>query len=272
MGVAWPCPWNIELNSEVAAMRDGKHQELDRIRDVYGGYAGRATARWSITNAGNSAARAEYGRLTSVALVAASATPLASQELLEIGCGSGSILRLLLEHGAKEDLLWGLDLIHDRAVAAARSLPRAAVQTGNAEQLPYPSGYFDAVLMFGVLSSILDPRMQANIVREACRVTKPDGSIIVYDFRVPNPFNRATRPVSRTRIRRLFSSMEVIVRSMTVAPLLSRHLGKLTPRLYPILTSLPALHTHHLALIRRTAPAKAAELLRAGFIALRTAR
>jgi ubiquinone/menaquinone biosynthesis C-methylase UbiE len=252
-------------------VRDRK-QELDRIRDVYRTYAKQAASRWSTTNSGNRAARAEYGRLTSLALTAASATPLGGQRLLEVGCGSGGILRLLLEQGANKDLLWGLDLIHDRAVAAARSLPGAAIQTGNAECLPYPSGYFDAVLMFGVLSSVLDPQMQANIARETSRVITPDGSILVYDVRVPNPFNRATRPLSRRNIVSLFSPMGVMIRSMTLVPLVARRLGKFAPRLYPILTSLPVLRTHHLALIRRTAPAKAAELLEAGFVVLQPAR
>ena len=60
-------------------------------------------------------------------------------------------------------------------------IPISNLTIGNGEELPYGNGTFDLVLLFSVLTSILDPRVQANLAAEARRVLRPGGAILWYD-------------------------------------------------------------------------------------------
>lgn len=112
--------------------------------------------------------------------------PLASiggRRVLEIGCGSGGASVVMCGHGA--DVVAG-DLSIDRCANALRmhaaslwaDRPFAAVQL-DAERLPFPDGYFDAVFSNGVLHHTSDT---AGAIREVHRVLKPGGvaAIMLY--------------------------------------------------------------------------------------------
>lgn len=69
---------------------------------------------------------------------------------LDLGCGQGY---LLAEVDALEK--YGTDISH-KALLAARSKTDAELCQGFAEQLPYPSEYFDVISSIGVMTHLID--------------------------------------------------------------------------------------------------------------------
>jgi SAM-dependent methyltransferase len=228
--------------------------EVDRIAAVYRGYArdGAPDGRWSPANAGNRAIVAErHGAIGE--LLARRRPPLGEARVLEIGCGNGDVLASLEALGARRERLLGVDLLPDLVAAACARHPGIRFEHGNAEALDLPAGAVDLVLLFTVLTSILDDGMARRLAAEVDRVLAPGGAVVWYDFRVDNPWNRHVRGMGRTAIRSLFPGYATHLRSLTVLPPLARRLGRATPWAYPVLARIPALRTHYLGLLQKPA-------------------
>lgn len=115
-----------------------------------------------------------FGQDRRMALVA-SHVPLEGKRILDIGCGLGMYVRKFREFS--EDV-WGIDVEFDRVKTGGRSLPNLAVAKG--ENLPFADNSFDVVFLHEVLEHVDD---DAQTVREACRVARPGGHVVIY---VPN--------------------------------------------------------------------------------------
>ncbi len=174
---------------------------------------------------------------------------LTDKRILEIGCGSGGVLRELLWLGAKPSLLNGVELLDWRLAEAKTATPHLNLINADGRYLPYADRSFDLVLQFTVFSSILDDQMKASIAAEMMRVVKPDGLIIWYDFWL-NPKNDQTRGIRPAEIRSLFPNCRYDFRRITLAPPITR---KLAPRFHSLcllLEKLRVLNTHYLVAIR----------------------
>ncbi len=178
---------------------------------------------------------------------------IAGMDVLEIGCGPGDVLELMKEIGAREERLTGVDLREGAIRQAAARLPRATLRVENAERLPFADASFDAVLLFTVLSSVLNGESQEAIAAEAARVLRPGGVVVWYEMRLPNPWNRHVRPVSRRDVARLFPGLEPDLSGATLVPQLARMLGPLTGAMFPLLHAFPVLRSHWLGLLRKRA-------------------
>ncbi|MFG3253173.1 class I SAM-dependent methyltransferase [Streptomyces sp. NPDC048172] len=106
------------------------------------------------------------------ALTAASAGPGA--RLLDVGCGSGLLLRLAAERGAA---VAGLDASPGLLQVARRTLPEGAdLRVGDLESLPFGEAEFDIVTAFNALRYATDA---VAAVRGFARAVKPGGRIVV---------------------------------------------------------------------------------------------
>ncbi|MCZ4305009.1 class I SAM-dependent methyltransferase [Zoogloeaceae bacterium G21618-S1] len=121
-----------------------------------------------------------------------SLTHLATQTpgtVLVAGVGTG----LDLPHLPPQHRYIGIDLT---AAMLRRSLPRAgrhnyhAVQ-GSVLDLPFADGQFDHTVLHLILAVVPDPQ---HALQEAIRVTRPGGSLLVFD--------KFLRPGQRARLRR----------------------------------------------------------------------
>ena len=227
--------------------------ESERIRQVYAGYRerGLSQGKWSEDNPGNRAILRERQTMAASMLAEGGRLPLENQEVLEVGCGSGKVLRSLVEIGAAPARCHGVDLLPDRIDAARLVLPESEFRIANAEELPYGDNAFDLVLVFTVFSSILNDQVAQSVAREIARVLRVGGGVLWYDFRFNNPANRNVRGMSRRSIIRLFPNFEFQLQSLTLLPPLARRLGPLTSMLYPALALLPFLKTHWLGLLKQ---------------------
>lgn len=212
------------------------------------GRSRRARRKWAASNRGNREIRRELA----AAAVEQAATVLGPQsEVLDSGCGNGWWLRQLAEEGVPVDQLHGVDLIGPRVEAARRTLPGADVQKSDIRHLPYSSGRFDLVTSFTVLSSLPNPKEVTGAIEELWRVVAPGGLMLIYEPRVPNPWNRHTLHVTRDLLDALPAPTSS--RSLTLLPILARHLGPGTAKMYPVLGRAAFLRTHRLTSWRKSA-------------------
>jgi ubiquinone/menaquinone biosynthesis C-methylase UbiE len=174
--------------------------------------------------------------------------PLAGKRIVDVGCGSGDVLRTLVRLGAEPALLAGVDLLPERVAAASDRSPEIDLRVADAAALPFADATFDLALQFTLISSVLDDAVRRRIAAETLRVLRPGGTLVWYDF-VWNPLNRATRGVPLRDLRALYPGCAIDSRRVTLAPPLARLLARVSPLLCRIAEGPPFLRTHLLAAI-----------------------
>jgi ubiquinone/menaquinone biosynthesis C-methylase UbiE len=175
--------------------------------------------------------------------------PLAGQDILEVGCGTGYVLLELMSYGAEPARLHGVDLLAERAVAARQRLPHVAIACADGGRLPYPDASFDLLLQFTVFSSILDKALCYTVAKEMRRVLRPDGLILWYEFWL-NPVNKHTRGIRPREVRELFPNCQCSFERITLAPPLTRRIVPHSWTGAHVLETMGIFNTHYLAAIR----------------------
>jgi len=113
--------------------------------------------------------------LASIALLRKRVVPQYNLKIVELGCGEGSILLTIARaFGAKE--VYGVD-INEEALKKARAKGiKVAKVDLNKEPLPFPSEFFDIVLMQEVIEHLTNPD---NAIEETYRILKPKGYFLI---------------------------------------------------------------------------------------------
>jgi SAM-dependent methyltransferase len=124
--------------------------------------------------------RAQSGYADLVASIIASVGPAASGEVLEVGCGSGALVRWGAARGLMNGQIVATDL-NPYLLSQARSLAQAEglserirFEEANGTQLPYEENTFD--LAFS--ATVLEEAPAEPMLGELVRVTKPGGRIV----------------------------------------------------------------------------------------------
>ena len=226
--------------------------EATRIREAYGRRQKSPKGRYSFFDPSHVLLIQERDSEILAMLSHFGVESLDAKKILEIGCGTGYLLRAFLQWGALPENVFGLDLLKERIDLARKLCPQEVrLECGNAAALDFPDGSFDLVVQSVVFSSILDPEMRQQIAREMLRVLSPGGIVIWYDFFVDNPRNQDVRGVSRSEIRKLFPGCQIHLRRITLAPPIGRLVGPYSPFMYMLLSETKILCTHYLGLIKR---------------------
>jgi SAM-dependent methyltransferase len=222
-------------------------EERARVEDVYGRYArSRAKRRaWAADNPGNAAMRAELLRRTLERICGRVAD---GGSVLDVGCGVGWWLCRFAEHGVPETRLAGVDLLQVRVHRARKHAPGADIRRADASALPFADGAFAVALLFTTLSSSRDSARRARMLLEARRVLVPDGLLLVYEPRMPNPLNRNTARVRQAELDAV-PGTKATHEPITVLPPLARRLGDRTEQLYPRLADHRWLLSHRLSVL-----------------------
>jgi ubiquinone/menaquinone biosynthesis C-methylase UbiE len=107
--------------------------------------------------------------------------PSSSAEVVDLGCGTGSLAVLLAAAGHR---VRGVDLSARMVAAAAAKAQTADVVAefvqGDAAEPPYPSGSADVVLARHVLWALPDP---AAALEAWVRLLRPDGRLVLVEGR-----------------------------------------------------------------------------------------
>jgi len=101
------------------------------------------------------------------------------QRVLDIGCGTGTLLQKLLSFVPETNLV-GIDPSQEMLNAAKNKLPNnIELKQGDAEDLPFTDECFDWVITTNSFHYFLDP---SQAITEAKRVLKTNGYIVITDW------------------------------------------------------------------------------------------
>jgi glycosyltransferase involved in cell wall biosynthesis/ubiquinone/menaquinone biosynthesis C-methylase UbiE len=243
--------WLRQLEERRSKNLSDNQEELLRIRRVYSDYAKNPGffTKWDPQNPGNKLIVNEREQHIQNLLKQHKFWPVENLKVLDVGCGTGAILRRFEEWGAKPENLVGIDLIPERIKKAQELYPHMRFILGDAAEMDFPNSSFDLVVVSTVFSSILNNHVAHTIAGRIWHVLRPGGAVLWYDFRYNNPKNPNVRGITRREIRKLFPHAVTHLRRVTLLPPLARRLGRLAPWLYPALAQIPFLCTHWLGLL-----------------------
>jgi SAM-dependent methyltransferase len=160
--------------------------------------------------------------------------PRPGERMLEVGCGSGALCRLVAPHLLPGGELLGVDVAPEM-VAAARALTgqqtHVRFEVGAGAALPAGDVTYDAAFGARLLLHVADP---VPVVAEMVRVVKPGGRVVLMDWdfetvTVTHPDRELTRRLLHWRCdqhsgdnwsgRRLLGyALDVGLRGVTVIP------------------------------------------------------
>lgn len=106
-------------------------------------------------------------------------------KILDVGCGPGVMAQALLDLGWE---FWGIDASPKMIRECHTRFDRAGqahFAVGDAARLPFPSGFFDAVLCTGVIDRLPSA---AAAIQEMTRVVRKNGTLIIAFAHLLSPY------------------------------------------------------------------------------------
>ncbi|WP_020659724.1 class I SAM-dependent methyltransferase [Amycolatopsis benzoatilytica] len=147
-------------------------RDIDRFNRLAGSYETRGTG-W-----GNAQFFTALHQAVAAEAIRRVPAPL---RVLDVGCGTGSLLRRLAEHYDKAELI-GVDPAAntvETATSLAADQPRLRLLVAPAEDLPLPDAHVDLAVSTASLHNWAD---KARGIAELARVLRPGGTLILTDL------------------------------------------------------------------------------------------
>ena len=112
--------------------------------------------------------------------------------LLDVGCGTGTVLRTLADAGAIEGS--GIDVSENMVRLARRKCPEMDIRISGCEATPFADRSFDALIACMSYHHFADKRAFA---RESARLLAPGGRLYIADGRLPEALRRTVNGGAR---------------------------------------------------------------------------
>jgi ubiquinone/menaquinone biosynthesis C-methylase UbiE len=166
-------------------------------------------------------------------------------KILDVGCGAGFSLLRLLTYGLEPERMHGIEIAEHLVERGRRRFPALNLIHGDASAMDYESQSFDLAMESTMFIQLMDESICQAIAGEMLRVVKPNGYIMLTDWRYS--FGRPEyRALSPHRIARLFgvgTRTSVVCRTHgALIPPLGRALSRYVPSLYfPVCRVFPLL-------------------------------
>lgn len=100
--------------------------------------------------------------------------------ILDVGCGYGRTLAQLYDNGYKNII--GIDFARNMIERGREQFPYLDLRVKEDERIALPDNSVDAVILFAVLTCIVNNEEQRELIAEIKRVLKPGGILYVNDF------------------------------------------------------------------------------------------
>ncbi|MCQ0986805.1 class I SAM-dependent methyltransferase [Jiella marina] len=132
------------------------------------------------------------------AVLAESLSVAGAKRVLDIGCGAGALAGAL---AAKGFSVTGIDPNETAVANARKALPELSFEVSGAESLPFEDDGFDAAVFLNSLHHVPMDAM-ARALREARRVVKPEGTVLIVEPLAEGSQFEVMRPVEdETEVR-----------------------------------------------------------------------
>lgn len=126
-----------------------------------------------------------------MSIIASAFEPLAGKRILDVGCGPGALARSLVAEGA---LVTGVDPNGEAIEVARRAVPTGIFLPAVAQALPLADRAFGGVVFLNSLHHVPEMEMP-RALREAARVVRPGGPVVVVEPLAEGSYFRALQPV-----------------------------------------------------------------------------
>ncbi|SHJ96972.1 Methyltransferase domain-containing protein [Clostridium cavendishii DSM 21758] len=100
--------------------------------------------------------------------------------ILDVGCGYGRTLNELYFKGFKN--LFGIDFSSKMIARGKEQFPWLNLNVKEDKKIAYADNSFDSIILFAVLTCIVDDEEQVLLMDEIKRVLKPNGILYINDF------------------------------------------------------------------------------------------
>lgn len=111
--------------------------------------------------------------------------------ILDVGCGYGRTLAQLYDNGYKNII--GIDFARNMIERGREQFPYLDLRVKEDERIALPDNSVDAVILFAVLTCIVNNEEQRGLIAEIKRVLKPGGILYVNDFLLNTDERNLTR-------------------------------------------------------------------------------
>lgn len=152
--------------------------DLAKYPDEVSSMFDRVSSKYDLTNDVLSGGLAPSWRVRTRKALA----PKPGMQILDVACGTGTVTRLLADHGAT---VTGIDFspgMIGEGIRRHGDHPRITFQQGDATELPFDDNTFDATTVSFGIRNVQEPQ---RALAEMLRVTKPGGRIVVCEFSTP---------------------------------------------------------------------------------------
>lgn len=113
--------------------------------------------------------------------------------ILDLGCGIGCLLRIIAEIRGYTEGLTGIDLSKERIESARGLNSNIKYITGDICKLPFKGNHFDFVTAFVSFMFLTEEKDLGKAVSELSRILKPDGFFLFYDILGNKKLSKTTR-------------------------------------------------------------------------------
>jgi len=159
-----------------------------------------------------------------------------SARVLDVGCGEGDSLWVLLRLGFEPSNLSGVDIQEDKIIQAKATNPLVNFECADATSLTFNDETFDIAMESMMFLQLTDDEIARRVASEMIRVTRPGGTSLVSDWRYSKPGSEEFKGVSRKRIAALYQvGKQTRVRGTfrgALIPPVGRFLSKHVPSAY----------------------------------------
>jgi ubiquinone/menaquinone biosynthesis C-methylase UbiE len=180
-----------------------------------------------------------------------------STRVLDVGCGDGDSVWILLRLGFEPANLFGVDIQEDKILQAKAINPLMKFECADATSLVFDDDTFDMAMESMMFLQLTEDDIARRIALEMIRVTKPGGILLVSDWRYSKPGSDEFKGVSPRRIADLYQvgTRTEVCRTFRgpLVPPVGRFLSKyFSPAYFAIHALFPFLAGHVITVLRKS--------------------